>query len=105
MSTQADEEPQYTARYWRYHSQQEQEFDTQDEAVGFLAESWNAGDCPPVSVVAPDGRTVLEGDELMREVHRCFRADDRSGAPSHAHNVCFAIAGRRQTGPRARLEP
>lgn len=73
MSTQADAAPQYTAHYWRYHSRQEEEFGTQDEAVEFLANSWDAGDCSPVAVVGSDGRSVLEGDELMHEVHRYFR--------------------------------
>lgn len=68
----AAEEPQYTARYWRYHSIDEQEFDTRAEAVAFLANSWAAGDCSPISVAGPDGQAVLEGDELMREVYdRC----------------------------------
>lgn len=57
--------PQYVARYMRRHASDCQEFDTLDDAVAFLSESWDADELHPTSVVGPDGTVLLEGDALM----------------------------------------
>lgn len=57
-------EATYKARYWRYFSEIEEECDTLDEAVAFLANGWAGGDLSEIEVVGPDGAVALEGAEL-----------------------------------------
>ncbi|WP_327335143.1 hypothetical protein [Streptomyces anulatus] len=65
----------YKARSWRYFEEDEQEFDTQGEALGFLASSWAASDCSPISVVGPDGQVILSGDALQAEIMKYLEAN------------------------------
>lgn len=61
-------EATYRARYWRYHSEDEEECDTLDEAVAFLAYGFDSGNLSAADVVGPDGTVVLEGDELSKRM-------------------------------------
>lgn len=58
--------PQWTARYVRYHQPGEEECDTRDEAIGFLAWGEEAGTLAGLEIVAPDGSVALGGSELDR---------------------------------------
>lgn len=60
----------YKAHSWRYFQEDEQEFDTLGEAVGFLASNWAASECSPVAVVGPDGEVLLTGDALSIEIRK-----------------------------------
>jgi hypothetical protein len=61
-------EATYMARYWRYFSECEEECDTLDEAVAFLANGWERGELSAVEVVGPDGSVALGGDELQQRM-------------------------------------
>lgn len=58
------EEP-FKARYMRYSAPGEEEFGSLDEAVGFLAWGWEAGNLAEVEIVDPGGNVVLTGAELF----------------------------------------
>jgi hypothetical protein len=60
----------YKAHSWRYFQEDEQEFDTMGEAVGFLASASAASECSPVSVTGPDGEVLLTGDALDVEIQK-----------------------------------
>jgi hypothetical protein len=68
MSTPADDTA-YTARYWRYHSEGQEECDSLEEAVAFLANGQDSGNLSAQDILGPDGAVVLEGDELDRSIH------------------------------------
>jgi hypothetical protein len=61
-------EATYRARYWRYHSKGEEECDTLDEAVAFLAYGFDSGNLSAADVVGPDGAVVLQGEELSERI-------------------------------------
>lgn len=54
----------YRARYWRYFSECEEECDSLDEAVAFLANGWDRSELSAVDIVGPDGVVALGGNEL-----------------------------------------
>lgn len=55
----------YKARYWRYFAEEEEECDSLDDAVGYLAWGWEAGQLAQEDIVGPDGEVVLSGAELF----------------------------------------
>ncbi|MER7908273.1 hypothetical protein [Streptomyces sp. NPDC096068] len=58
----------YTARYWRYGQQGEEEFDTLDEAVAYLASGWERADLAEIDILGLGGVVALEGGELYRRM-------------------------------------
>jgi hypothetical protein len=61
-------EATYKARYWRYFSEIEEECDTLDEAVAFLANGWERGELSEIEIEDPDGAVALGGDALHKRM-------------------------------------
>ncbi|WP_329616524.1 hypothetical protein OG244_28765 [Streptomyces brevispora] len=61
-------EPVYTARYLRHGEQTEEECDSLDEALTFLAVGWDRGKLSETEIVGPDGKVILEGPELLKRM-------------------------------------
>ncbi|WP_020135003.1 hypothetical protein [Streptomyces sp. 351MFTsu5.1] len=61
-------EATYTARYWRHFSECEEDCDSLDDAVAFLANGWANGDLSEISIDDRAGETVLAGDELHQRM-------------------------------------
>jgi hypothetical protein len=59
-----DETPKWTARYLRYHSEGEVEFDTAAEAIGFFATGVDDAWLSPNALVSPAGEVALSGERL-----------------------------------------
>jgi hypothetical protein len=58
-------EASYKARYWRYFAEGEEECDSLDEALAYLAWGWEAGQLSEIEIVGPDGSVVLNGGQLF----------------------------------------
>lgn len=54
----------YAAVFWRYYSQQREEFDTAEEALSFLRTGWENDFCAPQKVEGPEGQTVFSWEEI-----------------------------------------
>jgi hypothetical protein len=69
LDGQKQSEVTYKAHYFRYSKKYEEECDTLEEAITFLAYSlYDSGQLSPVDIVGPDGTVVLEGEELSRRM-------------------------------------
>lgn len=69
----------YTARYWRYGQQSEEECNTLEEAVVYLAAGWERSDLAEIDIIGPDGTAALEGDELSRRMMAALKWSGNEG--------------------------
>ena len=66
----------WAAHYLRYGAPHETEHFSENDAVAFLASSWEEGDLQPVSIVCP-GNVVIIEEELGGMLNTWIDAQDR----------------------------
>ncbi|WP_187285450.1 hypothetical protein [Streptomyces sp. OR43] len=86
-----DEEPSapFVAHYWRHHTRQQEECDSLEEAVQFLAAGWADSNLSQEAIDAPDGSVALAGQDLLDAIsaelerqNEIARAADQPGSPA-----------------------
>ena len=58
----------WTAVYWSHFSQYKEAFDSLQDAWNFLEHGENAGTLSSVAILGPDGKVVMDADQLFQGV-------------------------------------